>query len=204
METPAATKRGRETRERFVAAAAELMADRGFHAVGINDIGAAAGVTGAALYRHFDTKTALLVAVFDRAVDQLIDTATEAAASGSDPGAVLTALIAGHVDFALRDRAVLAVYAQEQHSLPAEDRRRLRRKQRRYVELWKDVLLATGSSVSDRQALARVEGVFGLLNSVPDVSTSFDDEDLRREFEQMAVAALLAPARKSPSVASSG
>jgi AcrR family transcriptional regulator len=203
METPATTKRGRETRERFVTAAAQLMADRGFHAVGINDIGAAAGVTGAALYRHFDTKTALLVAVFDRAVDQLIDTATEAAASGSDPASVLTALIAGHVDFALRDRAVLAVYAQEQHSLPAEDRRRLRRNQRRYVELWKDVVLAAQPALGERQALARVEGVFGLLNSVPDVSTSFDDEDLRREFEQMAVAALLASGKGPPSLASS-
>jgi AcrR family transcriptional regulator len=194
MDTPAATRRGRERRERFVVAAAELMADRGFHNVGINDIGAAAGVTGAALYRHFDTKTALLVAVFDRAVDQLLDTATEAIAAGSDPASVLAALIAGHVDFALRDRAVLAVYAQEQHSLPAEDRRRLRRNQRRYVELWKGVLLATQPSLGDQQALARVEGVFGLLNSVRDVSTSFDDDDLRRELEQMAVAALRARA----------
>ena len=39
------------------------MAERGFQAVRIEDIGAAAGVSGPAVYRHFPNKEALLVEI---------------------------------------------------------------------------------------------------------------------------------------------
>jgi AcrR family transcriptional regulator len=66
---PAATGRGAERRRAIVAAAAELFAQRGYPAVGMDDIGAAAGVTGPAIYRHFDSKAAVLAAVFDGIID---------------------------------------------------------------------------------------------------------------------------------------
>ena len=67
----ASTARGQRTRERLLGATAELVAERGFHAVGIADIGAAAGVTGSAIYRHFPSKQDILVALLDRVVDDL-------------------------------------------------------------------------------------------------------------------------------------
>ena len=84
------------------------------------------------------------------------------------------------------------MYAQEEHNLPAEDRRRLRRKQRRYVELWKDTLLRTETSdLGERLALLRVEAVFGLLNAAPNVSSTFTDDELRSEIVRAAEVALL-------------
>jgi AcrR family transcriptional regulator len=47
-------------REQILAVAAELFAQRGFHGVSIADLGAAVGVSGPALYRHFPGKEALL------------------------------------------------------------------------------------------------------------------------------------------------
>ena len=47
-------------REQILATAAELFAERGFNGVSINDIGAAVGVSGPALYRHFPSKDAVL------------------------------------------------------------------------------------------------------------------------------------------------
>ncbi|MGH3950933.1 MAG: helix-turn-helix domain-containing protein, partial [Pseudonocardiaceae bacterium] len=47
-------------REQILAAAAELFAQHGFHGVGIDDIGAAVGISGPALYRHFRSKDAML------------------------------------------------------------------------------------------------------------------------------------------------
>ena len=47
-------------REQILAAAAELFARHGFHGVGIDDIGAAVGISGPALYRHFRSKDAML------------------------------------------------------------------------------------------------------------------------------------------------
>lgn len=204
MAAPAAatTRRGVARREQILVAAAELMAERGFHAVGVSDIGAVVGVTGAALYRHFESKPALLVAIFDRAVDGLLGDAERLIAEGvtssqSPTIELLGDLVAAHVAFAVRDRSVLAVYAREHHHMPIEDLRRLRGNQRRYVDMWIGVLIGVVPTIGHRQALARVEATFGLLNSVPNVSPKLTDEELRVEFCTIALAALTAPAARS-------
>lgn len=162
------TPRGLATREALLDATAELVAARGFHAVGILEIGAAAGVSGSALYRHFANKQELLVALFDRVVDALLAGARDVVASTDDPGAALGALVDRHVQFALRDRSIIAVYDQEAHNLPSPHREQLRRNQRAYADVWVDALLAVRTELDRREALVVVHAVFGLLNSVAD------------------------------------
>ena len=53
-------------------AAAALGARRGFDAISMADIGAEAGIVGSGIYRHFDSKTAILVAMADRVMDRLM------------------------------------------------------------------------------------------------------------------------------------
>jgi len=103
------------------------------------DIGAAAGITGSAIYRHFDGKSAVLVTMFDHVIDDLSREASEIVASG-DALAILRGLIATQVRFVLRDRTLAQVYHNEVANLPEEDRHRLRRKQRLYIEEWVHVL----------------------------------------------------------------
>ncbi|EUA33105.1 bacterial regulatory s, tetR family protein [Mycobacterium xenopi 4042] len=50
-----------DRRSQLLAAAERLFAERGFLAVRLEDIGAAAGVSGPAIYRHFPNKESLLV-----------------------------------------------------------------------------------------------------------------------------------------------
>ena len=60
----AGTNRSRaksDRRDKLIAAAERLVAERGFLAVRLEDIGAAVGVSGPAIYRHFPNKEALLV-----------------------------------------------------------------------------------------------------------------------------------------------
>src|SRR3954470_1711295 len=92
---PATTARGRERRERLLNAAARLVAERGFHSVGIIEIGAAAGVTGSAIYRHFKSKGDLLVALFERVVDNLVVGAEVALAQRASAEQVLGTLMRG-------------------------------------------------------------------------------------------------------------
>ena len=47
-------------REQILDTAAALFAERGFHGVSIADLGAACGVSGPALYKHFRGKQAIL------------------------------------------------------------------------------------------------------------------------------------------------
>ena len=53
---PARPRRRRDParKDRILAAAADLVARRGYHAVGMADIGAEAGIVGSGIYRHFD------------------------------------------------------------------------------------------------------------------------------------------------------
>ncbi len=57
------TKRD-ETRSRLLGAARALFEERGYHEVGLEEIGAAAGVSRQAVYLHFGSKAQLLVELF--------------------------------------------------------------------------------------------------------------------------------------------
>ena len=50
-----------DRRDQLLAAAERLIAERGFLGVRLEDIGAAVGISGPAIYRHFPNKEALLV-----------------------------------------------------------------------------------------------------------------------------------------------
>ena len=116
-----------------------------------------------------------------------------ASADARSPDDALDALIAAHVDFALRDRSIIAVYDQEAHALPDDDRRRIRRTQRAYAETWADVLRARTPELTPEVARAAVHAAFGLVNSVSDYRTELADDDLRAVLVSMTRAALDAP-----------
>src|SRR5712672_2113441 len=68
------TRRGRETRQRIVAAAAELMFENGVAETTLEEIRAAAGVSGSQVYHYFEDKQALVRAVIDYQTDAVLDT----------------------------------------------------------------------------------------------------------------------------------
>ena len=155
-------------REEILRAAAQLFAERGSRAVGVDDVGAAVGVTGPAIYRHFASKDAMLAEMLLRISETLLAGGTDRVAdAGEDPAAQLRALIAFHVDFALDNPALITVQDRDLGSLPDADAAQVRRLQRRYVEVWVDVLsrLVPGSDAATCRA--RAHAVFGLINSTP-------------------------------------
>lgn len=64
------TARRTRTRERILAAAAELMAERGITGTSMDDVAAGAGVAKGSVFYNFGSKEALCRAVIERAVDQ--------------------------------------------------------------------------------------------------------------------------------------
>ncbi len=85
-------QKGKETRDRLIAAARELFGNRGYEATSIEAILEAAAVKRGSLYHHFASKEELFDAVLDRLVASVADAAADAArAAGSDPVASLRA-----------------------------------------------------------------------------------------------------------------
>src|SRR5882724_9857774 len=66
------TPKGRATRERIVAAAAELMSQRGVARTTIEDIQEAAAVSTSQMYHYFADKNDLVAAVIDFQTDQVL------------------------------------------------------------------------------------------------------------------------------------
>jgi len=155
-------------REQILQAAAQLFAERGARAVGVDDVGAAVGVTGPAIYRHFASKDAMLAEMLLLISERLLAGATECVAlAGDDPAAQLRALIAFQVDFALANPALITVQDRDLGSLSAADAAQVRRLQRRYVEIWVGVLALLHPGADAVTCRARAHAVFGLINSTP-------------------------------------
>lgn len=158
-------------REQILREAARLFAERGFHGVGVDEIGAAVGISGPGLYRHFAGKEAmlaeLLVGISGRLLTGGKRRVAEAAAEGLPPAAVLDSLIEGHIDFALDDRPLITLHDRELDRLRDTDRKLVRQLQRQYVELWVDVVRQVYPDLAESPARAAVHAVFGLLNSTP-------------------------------------
>jgi TetR/AcrR family transcriptional repressor of nem operon len=73
MATPPTTERGRQTRQRIVAAAADVVADKGALGASLDDVGARAAASRSQLYHYFDDKTDLLRAVAEATNDTVLD-----------------------------------------------------------------------------------------------------------------------------------
>lgn len=151
--------------------AARLFAARGFLGVGVDEIGKAVGISGPGLYRHFSGKDAMLADLLVGISERLLEEGRRRAGDAPDALGALDALIGGHVDFALDDRDLIILHDRELLHLKEEDRRRVRRLQRGYVELWVDVVRqafpALAEDGAEQTARAAVHAVFGLLNSTP-------------------------------------
>ncbi len=177
----------RSRREQILAVAAQLFARHGFHGVSIADLGAAVGVSGPALYRHFPGKEALLAELLVGISEHLLAGGQERAAASDDPQVVLAALVDFQAAFALREPELIVVQDRDLANLPPTTRRRVRRLQRTYVEIWVDTLCRAHPGLSADAARAAAHAAFGLLNSTPHTARTPDTAKLLR---RMALAAL--------------
>lgn len=102
LVTPAAIS----TRDRIVATAAELFAQRGFSSASLQDVADRLGITKAALYYHFDSKDEILLTVLRPYLTAADEFLTRHSAD-QDP----RKLLAEYLDMLLEHRTALDVIA---------------------------------------------------------------------------------------------
>ena len=160
-------------------------AARGFDAISMADIGAEAGIVGSGVYRHFDSKTAILVAMADRVMDRLMK-AAQIIAAGLGERECLTLLVRDHIEVALTDHDALAVYHREVRTLPEDERRRLSRLQRHYIEQWVHLLAPLRPDLADGEVRLAVHAAIGAIQSTLFFRSGLSDERLTELLEMMA------------------
>jgi AcrR family transcriptional regulator len=177
-------------RARILDAAAKLVSRNGYHAVGMTEIGAEAGIVGSGIYRHFDSKAAILVSLLSQVMDDLQRTAAHIVSSTDDDRSALSELVDHHVRVAIEDRRLLAVYHREAHNLPEEDFRRLRRAQRHYLEEWVSVVAPLRPDLPDGEARLVVRAAIGAVQSILFYDSGLPQERMADLLGEMAYSCL--------------
>jgi len=186
------SRRKSDRRLQLLLSAERLFAERGFLAVRLEDIGAAAGVSGPAIYRHFPNKESLLVELLVGISTRLLAGAREVRSRETDAAAALDGLIDFHLDFVLGEPNLIRIQDRDLAHLPAAAERQVRRAQRQYVEVWVGVLRELEPGLAEADARLMAHAVFGLLNSTPHSLKPADGRAARSRavMRAMTVAAL--------------
>ena len=179
-------------RRQLLDIAADLFAEHGYARVTVDEIGAAAGISGPAIYHHFDGKEALLGEMLIGISEYLLEGGRRVVGE-RDESDTVERLIAFHVEFAVDRRSLITVHFRDLLYARPDDVARVRAVQNEYVDLWTNALRDRVDVDTDR-ALAAVHATFGLINSTPH-SGRLPRTDMVTLLTAMASDALLATIR---------
>ncbi|MFJ8917046.1 TetR/AcrR family transcriptional regulator [Amycolatopsis sp. NPDC102389] len=164
-ETPSLALGEPSRREQILAAATELFGQRGFRSVSMEEIGAAAGIAGPSVYRHFPSKAALMVAIGHRAADRLA-LGAERALRTDDERDALRRLAASYVHTLLRTPELLVSFSGSPMELPERDKADLIRVQRDYVARWIALTSEVHPELSLREVKITVHAALTIANDL--------------------------------------
>lgn len=196
--TAASTDRDRAKAQRradLLTEASRLFAIRGYAGVSLEDLGAACGISGPAVYRHFSGKSAVLIALLVGMSKDLLKGGKEVRANGGTAQEILARLIEFHTDFALTRPDMIQVQERSLDALPEAELHLVRKLQREYIALWTEQLHLIHPQESATVIRFRAHAAFGLLNSTAHSAHNprTSKKGLRKLLTQMATAALSTP-----------
>ncbi|MEV7021684.1 TetR/AcrR family transcriptional regulator [Kitasatospora sp. NPDC093558] len=159
---PGAGRRPR--REELLAAAVRLFHERGFDNVSTDQLGAAVGISGPSVYRHFDSKAQLLAASLVRSRERLWHEVEGAISAADGPDAALAAGLTAYVGFARRNGDYLGAMLSETERLAPPDRRVAVDFRRDFLRTWVGLLRRVRPDYDAVEARIRVHALFALVN----------------------------------------
>lgn len=190
---PESVERSAVSRKQALQAGAiQLFAERGFAAVGINEIGEAVGVAGPTLYSHFPSKETLLWSAMEQGSERLRADANRAQQLGGSAQSQLQRLVDSYVSFAVTDRFLLKIVMSEQDQLSVENRDSARRQQREYIDIWAH-LLQEYRSMDVTSARITVQAVLLLVSDITQTPHLQGRPGLQNTLRRIAAALLKLP-----------
>ena len=129
-------------RQAIIDTSASVFARRGYHATGINELCTANELGKGALYHYIGSKEALLAAIHDRVMDEVMTGADRVAEAGGSPSEQLTMLGDELLDVIHRYPDHVWVFLHEFPALAGERAEQFRKRRRAYEQRVEDVLEA--------------------------------------------------------------
>ncbi|MEZ5169223.1 MAG: TetR/AcrR family transcriptional regulator [Acidimicrobiia bacterium] len=173
--------------------AVELFRRKGYEATGIDEIGAAAGITGPGVYRHYGSKQEILDEVVRQSaavVLQHADRIVEGKLAARDQ---LDALVDGLVDDVLVRPDMVTVLLRERRHLSPNGKRTWTRSVSDYQAEWFATVSELRPDLSESELDAAVWMAIGMALAAAQYDRSFPREKLAPLLHDMLVGALLGP-----------
>ena len=197
-----------EIRERrhaeIIAAAAAMIADRGFHVTRLEDVGQVVGISGPGLYRYVSGKDDMLAQILVDISVRLVDGARavmdRSRAEEWAADRTLRELLSFHVEFAVTEPDRIRVQEREIGNLAPQQREKVRSLQRMYISMWVDALRRSDPALTEDEARVRVQLAAGLINSSRHIIRWAGPDAVRREAMDMALRAIDLPKEDDPDI----
>jgi AcrR family transcriptional regulator len=197
LPPPAPLRTPGSRREQILEASSRLFAERGYHAVGIDDIGAAVGIAGPSVYRHFPSKVSVLVAVCQRAAERLALGVLDALRVGRDAHDVLRRLVGSYVDALLVSPDLRVGMSTDRTAVTGTDRDGLRRSQRELVAHWVRAEREVHPELAAADAAVLVHAGLTVANDLARTRSVAGRPGLRAELVALVLAVLDVPSTPS-------
>ncbi|MBZ5738384.1 TetR/AcrR family transcriptional regulator [Nocardioides mangrovi] len=153
----------RERDRRILDAAALAFREKGFHGVGMDEIGARAGLSGPSLYRHFSGKDEILATLLHLAMDELYEAT---APTGADPADDLDRALRHHVRFALERRDLVVLHQRELGNLAEPWRPAFTARMGHYTRRWEELVARRLPNLDPDEVAAVTQAALGTVFSV--------------------------------------
>jgi len=151
-------------RAQLLTIAAKMMFERGYYAVGMDDIGEAAGISGPALYRHFRSKQHLLAEMLLEPSDRILLGAHRIVAEDLPALRTLDDLVEWHVAATSTGVNVITVYHLWLGEMLEPDRTMLEAKLDEYIHLWIDQIHRVRPDIPALTCRSAVQTLFRMFN----------------------------------------
>lgn len=148
---------------RILDAAATAFHEKGFHGVGVDELGARAGLSGPSIYRHFAGKNEILATLLNEAMDELLEATRP---TYDDPDADLRRALSHHVGFAVANRQLVTLHQREVRSLIEPWSRAFARRRGQYTRHWEALVSRRFPDLSPDAVAATAQACLGTVFSV--------------------------------------
>jgi AcrR family transcriptional regulator len=154
-------------------------------------IGAAAGMSGPGVYKHFPNKHALLAELYRQGISQALDAIERARAMDVSPRAQLEAFYSAAIEQALNDNNKTAIFHDEDGNLAPQDRAALGRMKRLLNKECGEALRAVRPELSQEEARFKARAVSALIVTGAEHFPRLDRTRRHELLLHMAMAALV-------------
>lgn len=185
---------GAPTRKALILeSAVALFRKNGYEATGIDEIGAAAGITGPGVYRHYSSKQEILDEAVRQSASVVLQHADRIVEGSMAPRDQLDALVDGLVDDVLVRPDMVTVLLRERRHLSPNGKRTWTRSVSDYQAEWFSAARELRPDLSDDELDAAVWMAIGMALAAAQYDRSFPREKLAALLHDLLVGALLGP-----------